>query len=400
MKKNILFVDDESNILQGLKRSLRGQRHVWNMTFSESGEEALSMLADKPFDAVVSDMRMPGMDGAELLDRVKRSHPNMVRFVLSGHSDQELIMRSVGTSHQYIAKPCEPETLKSRLEEAFALQGLLSSEKLQTVVSGMTSIPSLPEIYQAVHEALKSDKVSINTIGKLIEQDPAMAAKVLQLVNSAYFGISRQINRPSEAASFLGLDILKALLLSEGIFTQFDQAMIDSLSIDTMKNNSFIIANNARKIAKTVFQDESRANQAFLAGLLHDIGTLILAVNLPDEFLSSRRKIRQSIPVREAEKDVFGTTHAEVAAYTLALWGIDNDVVAAVAYHHNPEDYPGSTFSALTALYIADNLLPAPDGTCSLSASAKNYLHTIGYGDSLAEWSSVCTAPADGESLQ
>ena len=360
MKKRILFVDDEPSILQGLKRMLRSQRHEWDMAFAEGGEQALEILEQEQFDAVVSDMKMPGMDGAQLLEEVKKRHPEMVRFILSGYSDQELVMRSVGPSHQYLAKPCEPELLKAKLADAFALHELLASDAIRSVVTGMASLPSLPDIYCAVVEELQSPDASIKAVGDLVEQDPGMAIKVLQLVNSAYFGISRQITNPAEAANFLGLDVIKSLVLSEGVFSQFDSSAIKALSLDTIKNRCLQVAQAARSITKAAGGDNKMVDQAFLAGLLHDMGTMVLASNAPEDFLRAHELAKnENIDISHAEKQVFGTTHAEVGAYLLGLWGIDDDVVSAVAYHHRPGDFPTTQFSALTAVFIASTCIDA-----------------------------------------
>src|SRR5262245_37814840 len=99
--KKILFVDDEPNVLQGLERMLRSMRHEWEMQFAMSGPAALERLAEQTFDVIVSDMRMPGMTGAQLLTEVSQRHPHIVRIILSGQADQEDILRSVGPTHQY-----------------------------------------------------------------------------------------------------------------------------------------------------------------------------------------------------------------------------------------------------------------------------------------------------------
>ncbi|MFK5892588.1 MAG: response regulator [Pseudomonadota bacterium] len=390
MKKRILFVDDEKNILQGLRRTLRSQRHQWEMFFAESGSEALIFLKKNSFDAIVSDMRMPNMDGAQLLDEVKRLYPDIVRFVLSGHSDQELIMRSVGPSHQYLAKPCEVDVLISCLEEAFTLQSLLSSERLRTVVSGMSSLPSLPDIYQSVTEEISSNDGSIYSVGKLVVQDPSMSAKVLQLVNSAYFGISRSVTSPTEAANFLGLDILKALILSEGVFSQFDKATVRNLSLCNIKNRSMLLANRARKISQIETDNDTLDGQAFLSGLLHDIGSLILASNMPKEYIQSRQLVTELVSISDAEKQVFGATHAEIGAYILGLWGLDNDVVAAVAYHHSPESNPSLKFSALTALFIADSIIIGSENKPVFPNYALAYIEQLGLAERIPKWLSIC----------
>ncbi len=396
MKKRVLFVDDETNILQGLKRMLRSQRKVWDMAFAESGKEALELLECNSFDAIVSDMRMPGMDGAELLDKVKVLYPEMVRFVLSGHSDQELVMRSVGPSHQYLAKPCEADLLKNKLSDAFTLHELLASDEIRTVVAGMTSLPSLPHLYKKVVDELQSPDGSIFTVGKIIEQDPAMAIKVLQLVNSAYFGIGRQISSPSEAANLIGLDILKSLVLSEGIFSQFNPEIAKILSLDIIKSQSILVAQSARMIAKSVNSEDKLCDQAFLSGLLHELGSLVLAVNLPEEYMRACDISKQEgIDIWHAEKQVFGTTHAEVAAYLLGLWGIDDDVVVAVAYHHQPECYPDTQFSALTAVYVAATCASTTaiaHGSLPFTENGLAYLEEIGVVDRIPEWQKLCNA--------
>ncbi len=358
MKKRILFVDDETNILQGLKRMLRSQRNEWDMAFAEGGKAALEMMAEERYDAIVTDMRMPGMDGAELLEKVKQKYPESVRFVLSGHSDQELVMRSVGPSHQYLSKPCDPEKLKATLTSTFALHEVLASEKLRTLVTGMTSLPSMPGIYRTIVEAVQSDDISITDIGNIIEQDIGMTAKVLQLVNSSYFGLGRQITRPAEAANFLGLDVLKGLVLANGIFSQFDEKLLEKMSLQTHNSHSLAIANAARNIAKAEDASPVVVEQAFLGGLLHDMGTLVLATNSPDEYLACKEIAKVSnLNIVEAEITVFGTTHAEIGAYMLGLWGIDEDVVTAVAYHHNPQDFPCTEFTALTAVHAASTFI-------------------------------------------
>jgi len=338
-------------------------------------------------------MRMPGMDGAQLLNEVKNRYPDIVRFVLSGHSDQELVMRSVGPSHQYMAKPCEPELLKANLAGAFALRKLLASDDLRAIVTNMTSLPSLPALYCAMVEELQSPEVSLIAVGKLIEQDLGMTSKVLQLVNSAYFGIGRKVMSPAEAANFLGLDVLKALVLAEGIFSQFNPAVVKALSLDAVKNRSMQVAKTARAIARFENAGDKIVDQAFLAGLLHEMGSMVLAANSPAEYLHACELSKQEkINILLAEKQIFNTTHAEVGAYVLGLWGIDVDVVTAIAYHHNPLNFPDEKFSALTAVYVAS--------TCFLeqplfSDEGLAYLDKIGMAGHLSDWQKLCSGPEE-----
>ena len=180
------FVDDEPGILDGLRRLLRSYRNEWEMSFASSGQEALAIVAEQSIDAVVTDMRMPGMDGSQLLNELARCHPEIVRFVLSGYSDDEMIIKSVGTAHQYLSKPCDSDLLKAALSRALSLRKLLHEERLLALVSGVSSLPSLPEVYLEILETLRSDGASLRKVGETISRDPAITAKVLQLVNSAF----------------------------------------------------------------------------------------------------------------------------------------------------------------------------------------------------------------------
>ena len=187
--KHLLFVDDESKLLDGLKRSLRPMRDEWDMTFVTSGADALMALEQAPFDVVISDMRMPGMDGAQLLREVQQRYPQTVRIVLSGQSDQESIYRSIGATHLYLAKPCESEQLKAAVRRACALRELLGSDLLRRFVTGMQQIPSQPMLYAEIRREAESKTASLKTISAIISKDMGMIAKILQLVNSAYFDV-------------------------------------------------------------------------------------------------------------------------------------------------------------------------------------------------------------------
>jgi CheY-like chemotaxis protein len=225
MKKRVLFVDDEENLREGLRRMSYLLRGEWEMAFAESGAQALALLSKAPFDVIVSDMRMPGMDGARLLDEVRQRYPQMVRLILSGHSDREMILRAVGPSHQYLAKPCDIETLLATLTRAYALRELLMNEDLRRIITAMQTLPSRPAVYAAVVEAVQSPSVSLEKIGELIQRDIGMTAKILQLVNSAFFGLQRPMSSPVQAVRLLGLETVQALILSGQIFERSAQRL-------------------------------------------------------------------------------------------------------------------------------------------------------------------------------
>lgn len=392
MKKKILFVDDEPNLLQGLQRMLRPMRQEWEMSFAQSGAEALELLNQQKFEVIVSDMRMPGMDGVQLLTEVQRRYPHIMRIILSGHSDKEFVLKSVKTVHQYLSKPCEPETLKAVINRASSLDQWLAQESLKKLVSQITVLPSLPSLYLEIVEALNSPEVSLHKIGDIISKDIGMTAKILQLVNSAFFGLPRRISNPRQAVTLLGLDLVKTLVLSINIFQQFDQKRISTIILKDLWQHSFHTAVMAKNIAQAESQDQKIIDDAFTGGLLHDLGKPILLMNFPDQCKQIEEwKQQRQISSWEAEKEIIGTEHAIIGAYLLRLWGLPDSVVEAVAFHHSffPERTDFTPLRASQAANIIAHML-ANEQEYSPTISYPDYWEKSGLIDKFQNWLEIC----------
>ncbi|MDX2029412.1 MAG: response regulator [Blastocatellia bacterium] len=400
--KRILFVDDESNVLDGLQRMLRPMRHEWEMVFVRSGAEALVALAEQRFDVMVSDMRMPGMNGAQLMAEVMNIQPQAVRIILSGYSDQELILKSAGLVHQYLAKPCQAEEVKLIVARACALRDLLADERLKQLVSQVKSLPSPPSIYTELLKEMDSLDASIRKIGEVISRDVGMTAKVLQLVNSAFFGIRRHVGSPAEAISLLGLDTVMKLTLIIHVFTQFDRKLLPEFSPDALISHSLRVGLFAKRIAQTETVDSETINDAFSGGLLHDVGRLVMVVNLPQQYVRMRELAESGIPSDDAEREAFGATHSEVGAYLLGLWGLPKSIIEAVAFHHRPGRCMAGGFSPMTAVHAANaiehELQASPDRGAEPQATFDmDYLSELGLVDRISVWREVCARVADEE---
>jgi Predicted signal transduction protein len=333
----ILFVDDQQQILRGLERVLKTTHHGWEVEFSKNGEEALNLLSQSPFDVIVSDMRMPKMNGVELLEIIAKRYPDVIRIILSGHSDQEMIMNSLHCSHQFIAKPCDLEILKSTIEHACKRRDLLKSGKLRRIVTRIRNLPVPPNLYYEITKEMQSPDVSLKKIGNLISQDIAMSAKILQVVNSAYFGLPQKIMDVQQATTYLGMNSLRAIILSIHIFSSFaKEENMNGFVLSEAKMHSLMVSRLARKIAHVETAEKDVLDQAQIAGMLHDMGKLIM-LKLPKQY----RQVRELIETTgsdsvEAEYYVMKTSHAELGAYCLGIWGFPDRVVDAVAFHHKP----------------------------------------------------------------
>ena len=357
MKRRILFVDDEPMVLNGLQRTLRKMRRDWDMTFAASGREALDVLGKKPMDVIVSDLRMPEMDGGRLLAEVKKQHPHVVRIILSGQLDQEMTLKSVQLAHQSLSKPCDAEVLKHTLAKLFALRDFLSDESIKSIISQIESLPSMPSIYTEIVTEMQSEDPAIKKVGEIISKDLSMTAKILQMVNSAFFGLFQKIKSPEQAVMMLGMETIKALVLSVKIFSEFNQNSFSWFNIDELFDHSLAVSVYAKAIIKNENLDQGLINNSMMAGLLHDLGKLILATNFEKSY-------RQVLAEAEGtgknpldlEYEAFGTSHAEIGAYLMGLWRLENSIIEAIAFHHLPARSMTQNMGLLAAVHVGDAL--------------------------------------------
>jgi len=359
MKKRILFVDDEASILGGLRVRLHRLRDKWDMHFVESGAKAIEALECNHYDVVVTDMRMPGMDGAELLGVVRDRWPDTVRIVLSGYAELQQVVRLVPYAHQYFSKPCEAGQLENLIDRCLRLHELLRLPALRAVVGRVCKLPAMPQIYARLQGLLASDTTSVHEVAELIASDAAIAAKVLQLVNSAFFRLARRITNIEQAVSHLGFGAIRNLVISAEVFSRWSGCNTRSLlNVDKLQSHVHLVAAAARSLATS----SPRADDALLAGLLHDIGYWVLANESPDELTDAvARATALKIPLHEAETQVIGASHAQIGAYLLGIWGLPYPVIEAVAHHHTPESITQSEMDPLGALAVAHALLPSDD---------------------------------------
>ncbi|MCP4630750.1 MAG: response regulator [bacterium] len=399
LKKRILFVDDEPLVLNGIQRTLRKMRKVWDASFATSAGEALAFLDQNPTDVIISDMKMPEMDGSQLLAEVKKRHPHIIRLILSGHVEQETTLQSIQVAHQCLSKPCDAELLKQILAKLFALRDILSDDAIKKIVSQIESLPSLPSIYMEIMAEMQSDDPSIKNVGAIIGRDVSMTAKILQVVNSVFYGLPQKVNNPRQAVMLLGLEAIKALVLSVKIFSEFSQKKYAWFNIDAIFNHSLSVSTLAKAIVQNEKMDQGLRNCSPMAGLLHDLGKLILATNFKNTYRQVQAESRDSgYPLWELEQETFGTSHAEIGAYLMGLWNIEKPIIEAIAFHHCPAKSVSSQMGLLTAVHVANGLDhaqdPAQDQEMALLFDDV-YLERLGVANRIPEWRRACKEYAE-----
>ncbi|MDX2111452.1 MAG: response regulator [Verrucomicrobiota bacterium] len=388
-KTRIIFVDDEPMVLNGIRRLMHRFAEKWEVEYAGSGAEVLQRFQKQPFDVIVADMRMPGMNGAELLNTVMGLYPKTIRFILSGQTDKDLIMRCVGATHQFLAKPCDPAELESTLTRATALEYSMSSSELREIVSRIDNLPAFPLLYKKVMEVLQNPSSSLEDIAELIEQDVAVTAKILKLVNSAFFGIKRHVSGVSEAILYLGLETVRGLLMSIGTFNQF-KLQPDQLGfMNALWAHSLDVAILAKRIAETEQVPSAMIESVYTAGLLHDVGKLILITYLPEiHHKVEVYRAENHCSLIEAESRVYRSTHADLGAYLLGLWGLPPPLVEAVLYHHTPSLLAINEFTPLTAVHAANAICgeKRPAASSQTIPVDLAYLKRIHLLEKLPEW--------------
>lgn len=330
------------------------------MEFVDSGAVAIEHMQTRPYDVIVTDMRMPAMDGAKLLEIVSGRWPQAIRIVLSGYAELEQTVRLVPFAHQYLSKPCQPQQLENVIERCLLLHELLNQPRLRGIVGRIRKLPSLPSIYVALHSIVRDESVTLSDVAKLVSADSALAARVLQIVNSAFFRLSRKISNIEQAVSYLGFQAIRNLALSVEIFSRWPGGACAALDLDKLQLHAQSVA-----AAASAFTSKTpMADDAMLAGLLHDIGYWILAQECPEDLSKAVELAASSdIPLHAAETRIIGASHAEIGAYLLGIWGLPYSVVEAVAHHHQPERVAHSSFDVLAAVVIGHSLAPTDDAS-------------------------------------
>lgn len=387
---SILFVDDDSNILSSLRRNLHVMRDEWEMVFVDDPLEALTSISRRNFDVVVSDMKMPNMDGIELMREVKRRQPESMRIMLSGHLDRTTIMESVGSIHQFIAKPCKPEKLKQTIHRASLLKRVIDNDAIHQLVGGVGDLPTAPAAYRKILACVQDPESSVSEMAAAIGTDVAITAKLLQLVNSGFFGIPRPVASIEQAVSLLDLETIRTLVLSHGMFARFGGSGTGILCSESLWSYSTRCAAVARMIALEQVMSTTAVENAVASALLHDVGKLVVAAGKPKEYSEVlRRAGEQNAFSDEIEFDLLGTTHSEVGAYLMGLWGYPNSVVEAVAFHEKPSQCDARQFGLAGVVHVASRLALSSgerdDADRAFHVDFR-YLETAGVIDSWPKW--------------
>lgn len=388
-RARILFVDDDPVILENLQEAMADMAGKWDMAFLGGGREGLAAFAEAPYDVVVSDLWMPGMNGAEFLREVQALHPGSIRFIVSSNSDRALAIELMERAHQFIAKPCDPAYLKAAVTRAWNLGHKVHNEAIKELVARLGQLPTVPSLYHEINALLDSNRATVENLGTVIRRDSAMTTMILKLVNSAFFHLRNPVSAPSEALPYLGVDLLKSLVLAHGLFNATAAFDVPGFTVGHLWQHSLQVAGKARRIAEVELAGTQVASECFTAGILHDVGILVLASRFPEGY---RRVLDMCLlegcDLESAEYHVFGASHGEVGSYLLGLWGLPCRIVESASWHSFPRNQEPAGFSPLLAVHVANALCASGPvhPIFTHAAMDRAYLESIGLAGRLELW--------------
>lgn len=351
--KRILFVDDERCVLDAIRRVVRPLRQEWSVDFVESGEQALALARVEPYDVIVSDMKMPGLCGVDVLREVSKHWPATVRVILSGQSDRKQILKAVPHTHQFLTKPCDSDLMVRTLRKALRLGEILGDPVAARLCSGFGALPSIPATYLAIVDELDRGDASLEEVGRIVGRDVAMSAKVLQLVNSSFFGLVQEVTSPTNAVGYLGLETMRALSLQIGVFSQVSGPPETLSAIAQVNHRSIVAASLARRIGQLVHVSTPVVDQAFTGALLSGIGYVVLAKGDPQRFTRLVAELESGTSTLEADRRVFGASATALGAYLLGLWGLPGPVIEIVAHHREPPTSADDALGPVGIVHVA-----------------------------------------------
>ncbi len=340
----VIFVDDEQFILNGLKRAL--YTTSWQIKFATSGEQALEILKDFAADFIVSDMRMPSMNGADLLEIVSSLYPSTVRIILSGHADLDLSVRASYVAHQWFNKPCDPQVLKTEIERINEVRDDFTNEDVRQIVGSIKSLPSVPRLLVKIKIMLRTKSLTMKGLSSLISDNPSLCAKVLQVANSSFIVSSRNMTNIEDAVTRLGVDAVSNIVAIAEIYSKVEG--VPSAFLEETLQRGLKIA----KLAVTITGKSDR-DITMLAGILHNIGELILWQINPKGMGVYLEKRELGQDNTELERQIFRVDNIQISSYLLHLWNFPYSIIECITLQNKIDKLTNYEFGGATAIYIA-----------------------------------------------
>jgi HD-like signal output (HDOD) protein len=380
--KRILFIDDEPALLESLTRVMRPLKSEWDVQVESSPRAALERLEKETFDVVVTDMRLPVLDGVPVVSQVIERSKDSIRVMLSTPAENDGPERQ---RVQFFARAGELDNLKETIERIGRMRDRMHDENMRALIGEIDGLPAVPAVCHELNRTLKGD-FSMRDVATVVEKDPALVAKILQLVNSPFFGLGRKLTHVHDAVAYLGTSMLKNLVTSITLWRTLEGVRPAAIGqLQRVHTRCQQVAGLSRRM---MGKDRVRGEEAFVSGLLHDIGVTLLIAYLPERYdRIAAEMLKAELSFNEVERSLYSVDHAEIGAHLLDAWGLPFPVLEAVAFHHSAPNLHHTRLEPADAVYIAQALLDARARGQDIEECIDTpYAQQLGIVDQLGEW--------------
>jgi HD-like signal output (HDOD) protein len=385
---NLLIVGDNKELFAGVLDVVPTICPYWDIRFASDAASAEGMLGDDDdtIDAVVVQARLSDADGLRFLESVRRTHPRLARLLVVSQLSSGRPKNLGQVAHEVIAHPFNAIHFVSVVEAVIETQRRITDPALQRLLSDIDVLPTPPKSVLELNQALQQPEAEIPAIAAIVDENVAVTAKLLRVVNSSYFGLQTPIAETAHAVAYLGLDTVRNLVGGLELLNALQPGDPDVVTeVENLQAHSLVVAGVAQGFMKT----RQASQDAYIAGMLHDVGLLALVSCAPTHYLALREEaLHSGRTLAECEFDVVGATHTAIGAYVLGLWGFPSWLVEAVSCSHDAEALPEWALDATSAVFVAEQTVNANPETATWEGSlalAPEYLDALGLSSAFAE---------------
>jgi len=345
--KRILVVDDEVQILKALSRMFL--ETDYEILTAESGMEALKILETTDIDMIISDMRMPMVDGYKLLSIVKEKYPKIIRIILSGYAEEKSMFRALlhNVAKLYVFKPWNNNDLLQNIDKLFTDDNVLNSKDLADMIDTLECTSAMPVNCEKLISMIKEE--DIEALITEIEQDSFISDLLIQVAKSAIYGVMP--NTVKQASIYIGLHNLKCFLHWACIVLSTKQTPDSENKPELLWKHAYL-TNRIFLFLYEALLHKQPPESAMFAGLMHNVGLIILSNGLQKNGTLTKGDLSPDDYIT-LEIDEYEALHQEMGAHFLDLWDLPFQMYEIALYHHKPLDSYIVNHELVSAVHIA-----------------------------------------------
>ena len=340
--------------------------------------EAEALLSKYSVDIIILNLHGSTCAWREWYAQLQRLHPRMARVIVADLSNRSVQPDAVSLAHSFISRRASRRSVIASLARILELQDCLASARLASLMSKLERLPTSKGVYGMLVAETNSPDATALSLSRIVETDIALTARVLQLINSSFFGLGKPVTSVHQALGYLGVSTIRSLAMMMQVHSLFPEAPLDMNRFMDMQKHGLLVG----RLAKRLVTQRETSETALTAGILHDIGGLALLLGVPQASHDSRIHASQ----RHSDIDnLYGVNHTTIGAHLAYLWGLPDKVSEAIAWHHTPSRSPTQEMDALAAVHIADALVFAVETDRAPDLDAA-FVRRIGVENRIPGW--------------